>query len=130
MVAGPELFDLDQTGQQGLPGFRLSIKQQLVNEALAAPATMHQQILQLLQSVQMHALLGVAQRVYWRTSRRLKRYSERSIFCPSQTRPTMSSISSSNRRVLTNSSKSSRIARSISYGRWQNLIFPRSGLFE
>ena len=71
----------------------MALEQQLVDEALAASAVMHQQIFEFFETLQMTLKLCVAPLGDGRTSRRLKRKSLRSIFCRWHSPRTISSMS-------------------------------------
>ena len=110
VAAGRSFSTSIRPGSTALPSAPLAVEQQLVDEALAAPAVMHQQIFQLFQPVQM-ALSAACRpsRCTARTSRRLKRKSRALHLQPfAFARCTMSSISSSRRRVCGGSSSSER----------------------
>ncbi len=58
---GFELFDVDQARQERSTALRVAFVHQLVDQALAAAAGVHEQVLQLLEPVQMHLELRVAE---------------------------------------------------------------------
>ena len=51
--AAGEFFHIDQAGQHGSAAVALALEHQFVDEALAAPAVMHQQIFEFFEAMQM-----------------------------------------------------------------------------